>query len=270
MGMLTRSGCPKPEVLLAYQDNALEDDDDRIVADHLRICERCRERLTMSHEIGVLLRRHIPVIEDPEGLKELKRRLREPPPPLSPIRPRFEFGRTVVFCLVLAALLSVGLVTTQTIEGGSSFTGWFSDDAPSQRIRPDGPVGGTPVVAPTTISGTPTLPLGLVPVGGEPGLAGDRFYRSANGLALSVVVEHDGQSSIHVDGDTGTTEIIGVNGREVFMSFEDTAIGRAAVIFYWIDDGQLVSVFVLGQPPGGLQADGVADIAATLMAQRSD
>jgi hypothetical protein len=269
MGALRWSRCPKPEMLLAYKDKALDDEEDRRVGDHLRICDRCREYLTTSREIGVLLRRHIPIIEDAEGLEELKRRLREPSPP-SPIPPRFEFGRTIVFSLVLAALLVVGLVTTQTIEGGSSFTRWFSDDEPSQRIRPDDSVSGTPLVALTLVSGTSTLPLGLVLESGEPGQARDRIYRSASGLALSVVVEQSGQSSIYVDGDTGMTEIIGVNGREVFVSFEVTAAGRAVVIFYWIDEGQLVSVFVLEQPPGGLQVEDVSDISAALMTPQSD
>ncbi len=269
MGILTRSGCPKPEVLLAYEDNALTDDEDKVVADHLRVCERCRERMAMSVEIGVLLRRHIPLVEDPEGLEKLKRRLREPEPPPQPVQARIDFNRAVLLCVALIALFAFGIATTRTIQGGSSFTRWFSDDAPVRTTSSNEQVGGTALVAPSPVGHSIGLPYGLLPSGGSPGPAGDRYFRNANGLAISVVIERNADSQIYVDRQTGMTGIVSVDGRDVYVSSDDASIDRPVVVFHWVEGDRLVSVFILEQPPGGLRVDAVRELAAALMT-RSD
>jgi hypothetical protein len=251
-------------VLLAYQDSALADDDDRLVADHLRLCDHCREYLTSSREIGVLLRRHMPVIDDPQGLEELKRRLREPIPPPRAVRNRFVFGRTAVLCVSVVVLLGVGLLTSRTIEGGSSFTGWFVDDASPRRVRSDGPGEGTPLVAPPMVGVGPELPFDLVQINPS-GMADDQVFQSARGLAISVVVELGGDSRIYADGTVGMTEIVSVDGHEVYVSSDETAVGRAVVLFHWIHEDRLVSVFVLSQPVGGLDVEAAMDIVAALI-----
>lgn len=267
MGILTRSGCPKPEVLFAYEDGALDPDEQMTVAAHIRVCDRCYERLALSHEIGVLVRRSAPpLVDDPEGLEELKRRLREPQLPPTACRQRTNAGRFVVLGGALIVVLVVGLVSTETIEGGSSFSRWFSGDVPMRRTRPDGSVGGTPLVASSVVTGIPELPFGLLPTTGEPGPAGDRFYRSANGFAISVIVERESDSWIYADSGATRTEIVGVNGREVYVSVNNTPEGPAVVAFDWVEDNRLVSVLVIEQPAVGLTVDAAAQVATALMA----
>lgn len=271
MGILTRSGCPKPEVLFAYEDGALDPDEQTTVAAHLRVCDRCYERLALSHEIRVLVRRSAPpLVDDPEGLKELKQRLREPHPPPPTVRQHVHSDRRVVLGVVLLMLLGVGLISTQTIEGGSSFTRWFSDDAPFRRNLPEGPVGGTPLVAPSVVIGEPMLPFGLVPTESEPDSAGARYYRNTKGLTIAVIIEQDEQSQLYSDSGASTTEIIGVNGREVYVPVNDTPVGPAVVAFDWIESGQLVSVLVVERPTAGLSVDAAQEIADALISLERD
>lgn len=271
MRILSRSGCPKPEVLLAYEDHALDPDEQVVVAAHLRVCDRCYERLVLSHEIGVLVRRSVPpLVDDPEGLEELKRRLRVPPTPLTICRQRTNAGRIVALGVALTMLLGVGLVSTETIEGGSRFSRWFSGDVPAGQTRPDGTVSGTPLVASSVVTGVPELPFGLLPTTDEPGPAGDRFYRSANGLAISVIVERENDSAIYADSGANTTEIVGSNGLEVYVSVNDTPEGSGVVAFAWVESGRLVSVLVIEQPDTGLTVDAAVQIAAALMAVAPD
>lgn len=270
MGILTRSGCPRPEVLLAYEDDALSPAENSAVVAHLGTCTRCRERMADSREIGVLLRRHVPVIDDPEGLAELKRRLREGPPPPLPRRRRIDAGRAAVFGVALIALIGIGLVTSQTIEGGSSFTRWFHDDTPVGRTVPGGQVSSTPLPGISPVSSAPSLPYALAPMSGETGSDGTRHYQNADGLVIVVETGAAGDGQLRTNPESVTTSVVGVNRREVFLVASDTHAGSAVIAFYWIDGERLVSVRVLEQPIGGLRAFAAQEIAAALMAQSPD
>lgn len=266
MGVLTRSGCPKPEVLLAYEDNTLADDEDRIVADHLRVCDRCHERIVASREIGVLLRRHVPLIEDPEGLAELKRRLREPEVTQARTRRRVNVSRLVAVSFALVAVIGVGLASTEPIQSGDTFGRWLDDDEPIERVRPEGEANGAPLTVSGSVAGSSSLPFGLVPVSGEQGSAHDRYFRSATGLVLSLVVEREDGNRIFASSNSEMTSRVAVNGREVYVSSSDTPAGRAVVAFDWVENDQLKTVLVLEQPEQSvLTISDAKDIAAALM-----
>ena len=80
-----------------------------------------------------------------------------------------------------------------------------------------------------------------------------------------MLVDQTGESQIHVDRSSGTTEIVGVNGREVYLVMTQTPDGPAVIAFNWVEADRLVSVLVLDQPTAGLDVDAAKEIAAALM-----
>jgi hypothetical protein len=162
-------------------------------------------------------------------------------------------------------VLGLGLFSTGTIEGGSSFTRWFNEDSSIGQRRSATHVEQTPISAPSVVRDDGRLPFGPRPTTQPASQPGKRFYRSPNGLVIAMLVDQAGGSEIHVDRASGTTGIVAVNGRDVYMTMTQTPDGLAVISFDWVENDRLVSILVLDQPAGGLTVEAAQEIAAAMM-----
>jgi hypothetical protein len=262
---MARSNCPHPVELLACQDEALEPHRQAEVAAHVRECLACRRYLREGSQIGHLLRQHVAPIDDPEARARLRAHLMGVSPPSTTTPSRVGQQWLIAASLALVMVLGFGLFTTGTIEGGSSFTRWMSDDSSSGQRLPETHVDQTPISAPSAVREEGTLPFSLMPTIQPSGQHGERFFRSPSGLVIAVMVGQAGESQIHIDRPGGATEIVSVKGREVYLVTTQTPEGLAVIGFDWVEAGRLVSVLVLEQPVSGLAVDTAQEIADALM-----
>jgi hypothetical protein len=180
----------------------------------------------------------------------------------------FAGGRLVAATLALVCLLAAGLALIDApAEGGSVFTRWFSSERSPKRRLPEQHVTGTPLYAPAGTVGAATLPMGLAPVAGQVvgGASGtsEQVYRSAEGLAITVVFDRTGRGQISLAEDPMSSQIVGIDGREVLVMFGPSTASVSAAS--WVEGDALVTMFVLQAPPGGLSLDAALRIVAALL-----
>ncbi|HUG15872.1 MAG TPA: zf-HC2 domain-containing protein [Thermomicrobiales bacterium] len=254
--------------MLAYEDDELPPSRQAAVHVHVQQCQDCRARVNALREVGRQIRADAPAIEDPAGLAALKARLatlplHTPTRSRGPSRARVMAGAVTLAVVVLAgySVVSNGAV----VEGGSTFARWLIVDGIVARVTPQDNPGQSPIIAPTGAPEQSDLPLGLGQVGEEqrrPGYV-TRHYSAPNGLSILFAAERAGQEIIGLPDDPELRRIVPVNGRDVLLVFGMSA--SDIVTIYWSDGDILVSLFILTQPDGGLDADAALEIAASMM-----
>ena len=265
---MARSRCPKGPELLAYQDAALGPRRQAEVDAHVRECPACRDYLWESDEIGRLLRRHVPIVDDPKGLARLKARLAAEPPTEPPASRTRDRRWPLAASLALLTVLGLSLLSAGTIEGGSSFTRWLSRESESSegRILPGGYFNVTPATLPTVGQDASLLPFGLVATGMDWAPDGSgQTYRNVDGLAILVVTDSSPSSAIVIPDDPSATLIVEAGGRDVLLTFAETEVSRSVVEIDWIVDDVRHAVLVLDQPAGGLTIEMARVIADALI-----
>ena len=265
---MTEQNCPRGEELIAYQDGALTPTRLAEIDAHLRGCYDCRQWLWKSEDIGRMLRAHIPLIDDPEGLARLKERLREQPQQAPSVAtPRWTTpNRLLAASLAVLILLGSSLIWTDELQGGSSFTRFWRDDDTPNRVVPADHVQQTPATAPEIIVAPPSLPFNLALTAGSTVDAdgyGEWFYRNDVGLAIRVAVDPPGDGWLSPSQGNNGQEIIGFGGQDVVVSY---GASRGVVLaVFWTETEMLYSMTVINRPPGGLSRTDALAIVAALM-----
>jgi hypothetical protein len=264
---MTQRKCPRGEELVAYQDGALSPARLAEIDAHLCGCYDCRQWLRESDEIGRMLRAHVPLVDDPEGLARLKERLRnQPPPARTSSVPRLTMPyRLLAASLAVLVIVGSSLIWSDELEGGSSFTRWWRDDDTPNRVVQADRVQQTPATAPETVIAPPGLPFGLALTEGSTTNAassGEWFYRNTEGLAVRVTVDPPGDGWLS-PSDGHSQQIMTFNGRELMVIYghnQDTVL-----TIVWTEDESLHTISVVEQPLGGLPLDDALTIVTALM-----
>lgn len=266
---MPKTACPRGEELIAYQDGDLEPARQAAVEAHVRECLACRRRLSMSEDIGRLIREHSALVDDAAGRAEVMTRVRmgaaarTPPVGLGGSR-RWQ----PLAAALLVAFLALGaLGRAQVVDGGSSLTRWLRAETTSGRVTPSDRMRETPLAVPTGMTAAPSLPLGLALVDGGRAADGfvERYYRNAEGLAISVSEDRAGTSWVTAPKDADEGEIVGIGGRDVLFIYGMTR--DRVMALSWVDSDTFYVVSVLDQPPSGFGLDSARELVAALMAQ---
>jgi hypothetical protein len=264
---MSDSACDFPkEYLVIYQDGELCGAPLEITEAHLRACRSCRQWLADMAEVDRLLGEAIPIRDAPSGRAALKERIEHLPPPLPPRSEPFQRGRALIVGLLLLVILAGSLGWGDAVvEGGSSFTRWWRQESADSGVVPSGHADPTAVMAPAGIPAAPELPfdLALVATGRDEDGFIERFYRNPDGLAISVSHDRRGTSWLTPSDDAQRRHIIGINGRDVVVTYGRTP--REVTAMSWAAGEALVLVFVLEQPPGGFTPDQAVELAMALM-----
>lgn len=266
---MARYKCPRGEDLVAYQDGALPPARLAEIDAHLRDCYDCRQWLRESDEIGRMLRAHIPLVDDPEGLARLKERLRNQPQPAPTATiPRWTMPyRLLAASLTILVILGASLIWSDTLEGGSSFTRFWREDDTPNRVVPSDRVQQTPATAPDEVIAPPSLPFGLALTEGSTIDAdgfGERFYRNTGGLAIRIAVDPPGSGWLSPSDGDDRQEIVVFNGRDVIVQYG--ASRDEVLTIFWIDNDSLHTLSVLEQPLEALSLNDALAIVAALLA----
>jgi hypothetical protein len=278
---MKRSLCPGGETLIAYQDGDLTPARQAHVAAHVRGCPVCRGRLRDSETIGRLLRTHIPLIEDPIGMRMVKDSVRFVTP--APSRPaRTPAWRPVAAACLLVAVLAVAFQlqpTTADFRLGR-FVEFITDrghEAPHYTAG-EGQPPGTPLTGAEAASNAAAvsfrpvvpavLPLGLV-LDQQDVTDADRlilFYDQGGELAIRVVEEAATHAT--TSAQSVYVEVVTLQGTEV--AIERNALGAVARLV-WERQGIVFDVVILQAPATGLSdADALLLAEALIAAQLDD
>lgn len=253
--------------LIAYRDGTLRGARLEITEAHVAACAMCRDFLHELDLVDRMLRTATPFVDDPEARAAIKARIAEMPAPRAdpPRRSPFTRGQLTLVVAALLGLLVISVTVPGAIEGGSSFTRFFSRERGQQRVYPEGYGSGTPIILPTVTSGVATLPLGLVPTGpvSVDETSTRQGFRNPDGLAVSVTADRSGTTVLFPPRDNSRQRIVAVDGREVLVGLysEDDWI----IDLMWIDGETVYDVLILEQPPGGLRLPQALELARAVM-----
>jgi hypothetical protein len=168
-------------------------------------------------------------------------------------------------CVAVVIVLGLSVIWSDTMEGGSSFTRWWSTDN-AERVVPSDMIDQTPATAPTKVISSPSLPLNLALTEGgtlDADGYGEWFYRNEEGLAVRVAADPPGKGWLPVSGDDDRQEMLTFAGRELVIMYGRDYANVLSV--FWIKQKSLHTLSVLEQPSDGLSRKEVLSIVAVLI-----
>lgn len=241
--------------LVAYADGSLHGAQWEITELHLRCCPQCRQWLAEMHEVDCLISttwqpQHSDFLQARARLYE---RIAEAEQRTTG---RWHSAVTTVFALLIVALMIQALVGfSPLVEGGSSFTSWFTRDHYQSRVYPEFAIPRPTPVSRPSFDTASDLPFGLVPDLGASAASGiptAHAYYSANGLAILVGISERANSPITLPESGGDMLLTSVAEQEVLLFFAKTEVGRAIIEIDWLEGDTRVTILTLKQPPGGI------------------
>lgn len=241
--------------LVAYDDGSLHGAQREIAEVHLRSCPQCRQWLAEMHEVDRLLS-SIPAPQRVDFLKGRQHVYERIAAVQQRSTGRRHHAVTAVFALLIVALMIQALVGfSPIVEGGSSFTSWFTRDHYQSRVYPEFAIPRPTPVSRPSFDTASDLPFGLVPDLGASAASGiptAHAYHSANGLAILVGISERANSPITLPESGGDMLLTSVAEQEVLLIFAKTEVGRAIIEIDWLEGDTRVTILTLKQPPGGI------------------
>jgi len=278
---MKHSGCPRGDLLIAYQDGDLPAAQQSLVDEHVNACPNCRAYLDDSTAIGQLLRAHFPLVADPAGVAAVKERMRQLPQPAPAQTARTSRWQPVVAtCVLLLVVVCALQLQTSTADFRlGHFIGFIRDDhdAASEYVPANQQPPGTVVATTGDTATTGTLsfaavrpemlPLGLT-LAEQSAPTADQLlmvYGRPDGTTIQVGEESARQSSSTFRADATQVEI--VRGTEVGFEY---ALPGHVWHMAWERDGVVFAVVVTKEPNEGLTLEDAKSLVESLIIAQGD